>query len=157
MDKTLPAKGSPTNSGTNEPIIKDAVLKEAKWIPDGFLISGNVVGTNLNISTEAVRTLNLTSSSGQVIKINTSPVNTYSTLSTNYSGFEAIFGKTQLKDAVKGETYKMSLEFYYNGEVRNIQLLNPDNITVGHGSLGFQVTTEDGIEVLIEDATNSIK
>ncbi len=126
------------------------MVKNAEWTKGGFFLAGNVEGSNLNIPSEAVRTVNLTSPNGQVIKILAVATNNYSKENTNYSGFQVIITPAQLKEAVKGTTYKMSLGFYYDGAIRNIQLLNPNNITVGEGNLGFQISTENGIEVLIE-------
>ena len=127
-------------------------LKSANWGANGLELTGNVEGSNVNISKEAIKTLNLTDSNGQVIKLLTTAINTYSTDAGNYSGFSAVITPDALKQAIKGDTYKLSVDFYYNGETRDIPVLNEGNISLATNSnYSFQLLTVSGTEALIEN------
>lgn len=127
-------------------------LKSASWGVNGLELTGNVEGSNVSISKEAIKTLNLTDSNGQVIKVLTTAINTYSSDTNNYSGFSAVITTDDLKQAVKGDTYKMSVDFYYNGETRDVPVLNETNISLaGNSSYDFQLSTVNGTEALIEN------
>ena len=128
-------------------------LKSANWGTNGLELTGNIEGSNLSISNEAIKTLNLTDSKGQVIKVLTTATNTYSGTDTgNYSGFSVTITPDDLKEAVKGDIYTMAVDFYYDGKVRNVPVLNETNISLGdNSSYNFQLSTVNGNEALIQN------